>query len=128
MKTRAVRPQEAFGDRLERAKGAHRRSMELLLMFLSDEQRAQFLAEKRFKVIGGFSGTTYIINWGRSMNIEVQSGMLSGTKLCCYPREQLPVPDVMLAQKMWLETDELEFVRKANKFANGTFIWAERGI
>ncbi len=92
---------------------ARERSRQLLLRNLTPAQRAEFERTGTFKVRGGTSGQPYRITYGTTANIEVLTP--SGTvcrRLCAGP-VGVPIPAMMLAQKLMLETQEAEFVRIA---------------
>jgi hypothetical protein len=95
------------------------RGLNLLREWLSPEQLAQFNVDGHFDVIGCHSGKRYRILHGASMNVhEIDT---AGRPLVCWcfvPNGGYLVPgDVMLAQKIALETDELAALAVANKFA-----------
>ena len=105
---------------------AHERSLELLLQCLTPEQRAEFKRSKAFRVRGP-SGQQYRITYGNAGNVEalMPTGAVS-RRLCAGPLE-LPVPSIMLAQKLMLETQEAEFLRIA-ALGPGTTGERERGL
>ncbi|HEY9530775.1 MAG TPA: hypothetical protein VIQ55_05260 [Burkholderiales bacterium] len=91
---------------------ARERARQLLLRCLTPGQRAEFERTGTFKVRGR-SGQHYRITYGTTANIEVLAP--SGTvcrRLCAGP-VGVPIPAMMLAQKLMLETQEAEFVRIA---------------
>jgi hypothetical protein len=104
---------------------AHRLSLELLESWLSPEQLSQFKASLTFTVKGEHSGTVYQIRLERIYNILVldEDGKPGMPALCVMPSmgttafstDQVPLGDQLLAQKIWLETDEVATVEKANK-------------
>ena len=86
--------------------------------WLSPEQLAQYESYRYFDVIGGQSGKRYRIRHGTAMNIwEMDSGgrMIAG--LCFVPEEALVAGDVMLTQKIALETDEYNALAVARRFS-----------
>jgi erythromycin esterase-like protein len=89
------------------------RSLELLEQCLSPAQRAEFARSSTFRVRGQ-SGQQYRITYGTTSNVEVlePAGTVS-RRLCALPAGNLPIPAVMLAQKLMLETQEAEFLRIA---------------
>ena len=103
---------------------AQERSLELLLQHLSPAQRTEFKRSKAFRVCGQ-SGQQYRITYGNAGNVEAltPAGAVS-RRLCAGPLE-LPIPAVMLAQKLMLETQESEFLRIA---ALGPGTTGERGF
>jgi hypothetical protein len=66
-------------------------------------------------VVHGRSGRRYRLRQGRVANIDVigRDGRILH-RLCAHPDRTMPALDIMLAQKLWLETDEAEFVSRAN--------------
>lgn len=91
---------------------ASERARRLLLQCLNASQRAEFERTGAFTVRGP-SGQSYRIGFGTIANVEVvgERGELL-YRLCAGPTE-LPTPAVMLAQKLMLESRELEFLRIA---------------
>jgi len=93
---------------------AHVRGMELLVEHLSPAQRAQYDRFNCFDVVGGNTGRRYRIRHGQVMNVEVLDD--AGYRMCalCFmPKGRLPVGDVMLAQKLALESFEAEAIKVA---------------
>lgn len=98
-------------------KEAQERGMQLLKENLSPQQLADYETKKHFDVKGGESGKTYRIFHGRQMNIEVLDG--KGKRehgLCALPQGGLVAGDCMLAQKVAIECDEVDFLKVANRF------------
>lgn len=93
---------------------AEDRARETLLKTLSPHQRAQFEKSAHFDVEvredGRYRGT-YRIHKGTVFNVEHRE---SGTRYCARPDGQMPVYDVMLGQKLTLETNPKEFFKQAN--------------
>jgi len=110
---------------------AERKSLELLRQFLTKEQW-DCLEKEGFIVVMGASGAQYEIYddsyMGNVISVDfgqhVDAGRVSGElkkrgnlarqALCAHPNESLPQGDVMLAQKLALETNDTEFIQKAN--------------
>lgn len=101
----------------ERAK-ARERAAKLLHEGLTPKQREEF-AQKGHFTLETIAPTgerrVYRISKGRSHNIARvdDNGKVLKT-LCAHPIEAVPDEDTMLAQKLWLETREEEFLRIAN--------------
>jgi hypothetical protein len=120
----AIRGQSSRNYRL-RADGddhlrAEEKGADLLRSWLSPEQAELWDSHRHFYVVGSETGTRYRIAFGRSMNIEeLDSGGAVVTQWCFGPKGNLAVGDVMLAQKIALETMEVEALAKANR--NRTF-------
>lgn len=91
-------------------KKIYRLSLRLLLRHLSKQQRAEFKAYRRFTVQGQF-GDHYTIKQSRMVNIIRNR---DGARFCGYP-DGVPLPDVLLGQKLLLETDEKNFLKSTNK-------------
>jgi hypothetical protein len=84
-----------------------RRSHRLLRGWLSIEQRAQYDKTGHFEVVGCHSGRRYLIRHGTALNIiEKDENGRPVMGWCFVPVDILASGDVMLAQKIALETDE----------------------
>ena len=97
--------------------GAERKSLALLCQWLSAEQLAQFEASRSFEVRGCDTGKHYRIHYGIVSNIvelDKQGGHIR--RWCFQPNGVSAIGDVMLAQKIALETYE----KKALKIANSS--------
>jgi len=93
------------------------RGLELLKEWLSPEQFAQYDAKSYFEVTGCHSGKLYRIRHGTSMNIhELDGAGRPRVGWCFAPKGHLVAGDVMLAQKIALETDERGALAVANRF------------
>jgi len=93
------------------------RGLELLKEWLSPEQFAQYDAKSYFDVTGCQSGKRYRISHGTSMNIhELDGAGRPCVGWCFAPKGYLVAGDVMLAQKIALETDERGALAVANRF------------
>jgi hypothetical protein len=125
----AVRRHSSRNYRL-RAEGddhvrAEEKGVALLRSWLSPEQAERWDTHRHFYVVGSDTGRTYRIRHGRSMNIEeLDSEGDVVNQWCLGPQGNLAIGDVMLAQKIALETMELEALAKANR--NRTFGAAAR--
>lgn len=96
---------------------AQQKGLALLKDWLTPEQCAQYDKDKCFEVVGGTTGKRYRINHGRQQNIEEldeRGRRVAG--LCFLPEGQLVAGDVMLAQKIALETNERGALAVANRF------------
>jgi hypothetical protein len=106
---------------------AEARGRRLLRRWLSQEQRAQFDAEGFFDVVGCNTGKRYRIHYGQSANIrEIDEAGNPKMGWCFVPKGYLVPGDVMLAQKIALETDELAALAVANRFRPGPVSTPER--
>ena len=96
---------------------AEMRGLRLLSEWLSPEQLAQYHARNYFDVTGCHSGKRYRIRHGTATNIyELDSAGRPRVGWCFIPKNHLVAGDVMLAQKIALETDESAALRVAKKF------------
>ena len=110
-----VRSNPGFGWRSAEIEA---RSLKLLKEWLSEEQRRCYEERGYFEVIGCDSRTVYRIHRARQMNVTQLDR--SGKPVCgwCFlPDGNLAAGDVMLAQKVALETDERGALAVANRFS-----------
>jgi hypothetical protein len=85
------------------------RAHKLLLDWLSAEQREQFQRLGHFEVTGGTTGKRYRILPGTCANVlELNNAGEPVSGLCFVPEGRLAAGDVMLAQKLALETCEVK--------------------
>ena len=85
--------------------------------WLSPDQRAEFDDKGTFEVVGCDSGKRYRICRGEAANVfEIDDGGQLKVCLCFIPYGQLIAGDVMLAQKIALETDENGALAVAKRF------------
>ncbi|MEN3349963.1 MAG: hypothetical protein V7632_3598 [Bradyrhizobium sp.] len=107
----------AMWDRWRAYERVEARAMALLSAWLSPEQRAQFNKHNRFDVIGSESGKRYRICYGTSTNVyEIDGRDRVVLGWCFRPVGSLVAGDVMLAQKIALETDERSALLVARPF------------
>ena len=93
------------------------RAERLLRDWLSPEQLAQFDADGYFEVTGCHSGRRYRIHRRTMSNVvEVDADGQPAIGWCFVPERGLAVGDVMLAQKIALETDETAVLALARPF------------
>lgn len=90
------------------------RARALLERSLTPEQLEQFKANGWFDVVGGVTGMRYRIRYGSSHNVELLRDGTTVRTLCFFPRGNLPPADVMLAQKISIESDENGVLAVAN--------------
>jgi hypothetical protein len=98
-------------------KTAGARGKALLREWLSPEQRAQFEATESFEVIGCHAGKRYRIQYGAATNVfetDEAGHPVMGWRFL--PNGGLVPGDVMLAQKIALETDERAALLVACRF------------
>lgn len=104
-----------FCPRPDVAAAATAKAVALLIESLSPAQRSDFHENGYFIVIGA-SGQRYRIDPSFAFNVHVINADGSeGDVLCGAPKGAAPTPDVMLAQKLWLEADDLTFCKVANR-------------
>ena len=100
---------------------SHRRAAEekgliLLKQWLSPAQLAQYEKYGYFEVTGGDSGKRYRIRPTHQMNVDELDERGVRTVSCCFgPEGELPIGDVMLAQKIALENNERAALALANR-------------
>jgi hypothetical protein len=95
---------------------AEERARSLLKEWLSPSQLARYATDGLFEVTGCHTGKRYRIRHDRQMNIdELDERGVRVAVLCFGPTGQLPVSDIMLAQKIALETDEQAALVIANR-------------
>ena len=88
---------------------AEAKAMDLFLGSLTPYQRKQFAASGFFIVVGSHTGCHYKITTSRINNVSD-----ADVTYCAGPAYLSLVGDVMLAQKLILEQDELSFLTVAN--------------
>ena len=98
------------------------RGRRLLRNWLSPHQRAQFDEKNYFEVVGCDSQKRYQIynrtTYGVMPNVyEMDDAGQSKVAWCFLPAGRLVAGDIMLAQKIALETDEHNALAVANRFA-----------
>ncbi len=93
------------------------RGQRLLRTWLTPEQRAQFDAKRYFDVIGCDSRKRYRIYYGTATNVH-EIDVVGRPKVgwCFVPDGYLVAGDIMLAQKIALETNEVGALLVANRF------------
>ena len=95
---------------------AEHKALALLGAWLSPTQAEQYNSYRHFEVIGSDTGTCYRIRHGRMMNVDELDSV--GKRVCewCFlPEGQLAAGDVMLPQKIALETFESQALAVANR-------------
>ncbi len=93
------------------------RGLRLLRSWLTAGQRAQFDANRYFDVIGCDSGKRYRIHYGTTTNVhEIDAAGHPKVGWCFVPVGYLVAGDIVLAQKIALETNEFAALAVANSF------------
>jgi hypothetical protein len=86
---------------------AEQKALTLLREWLSPAQRARFESYGHFEVKGSRTGKRYRIRADRVVNIdELDARGAQVASWCFAPEGNLPMGDIMLAQKIALESDE----------------------
>src|SRR6516162_7508197 len=94
------------------------RGLRILRAWLSPSQFEQFDVKGYFDVIGSATGRKYRIQYGTSMNVyELDDAGRLKMGWCFVPQGCLVAGDVMLAQKIALETFESRALSVAKRFA-----------
>lgn len=96
---------------------ANQRATELLMQFLTDEQRRTYEESGYFDVRGNRSGDIYRIGCtGHNNNVIRILPSGARVRMCAHPIqvEWLPHADHWLGQKLTIENNEAEFMRVAN--------------
>jgi hypothetical protein len=94
---------------------ADKRAMALLRSWLTPEQEKQWGARGEFEVIGSDTGTRYRIIHRAVMNIhQLDPTGHPLAQWCFAPEGSLAIGDVLLAQKIALETMERDALALAN--------------
>lgn len=91
---------------------AQAKAWALLKRALTPQQLRDLLANRCFYVRGKMF--TYRIREGHSGNVDALDprGYVV-SRFCAHPLGRVPVYDMMLAQKLWIETDEIMFLEEA---------------
>jgi hypothetical protein len=93
------------------------RGVALLKDWLSPAQLAQYNRHGYFEVTGSHSGKRYRIRHGVGMNIyELDGAGRAAAGWCFVPKDNLVAGDVMLAQKIALESSERTALLVAKSF------------
>jgi hypothetical protein len=104
---------------------AHARSIELLRSWLTPVQLESFERTGSFEVVGGSSGVRYLLHFKYSFGIEPLEGRQLGSLLCVVPRNAPALGDILLAQKIGLETAERATLAKANVTSKRRYLQPE---
>jgi len=109
----ALRRREA-DRRLAQRNQARDRAKELLRACLTEEQRSDMDRYGRFEVVGS-NGGRYQLNIssysGNIYSVDAHGGF--GGCLCAHGRDDLPLADHLLLQKLAIESDEAKFLATA---------------
>ena len=94
---------------------AEERGFALLQAWLDPEQAEQWASRRAFEVLGCDTGTRYRITYGTAMNVhQLDRAGRRVAKTCFVPEGTLVTGDILLAQKIALETMESQVLKLAN--------------
>jgi hypothetical protein len=94
---------------------ADARALALLRSWLTPEQDKQWAARREFEVVGSDTGTRYRITCRAVMNVhQLDEAGRPVAQWCFAPEGGLAAGDVLLAQKIALETMERQALALAN--------------
>jgi hypothetical protein len=94
---------------------ADKRAIALLRSWLTPEQDMQWTVRGEFEVVGCDTGARYRITYRPVMNVlQLDPNGRPAKQLCFTPQGSLSIGDVLLAQKIALETMEREALLIAN--------------
>jgi hypothetical protein len=111
----ALLAEPRFRRRSQAGRQAEEKGFALLRAWLTPEQAAQWDARNEFEVIGCDTGTRYRIREGTAMNVHQLDGTGRDVARWCFmPEGAVVTGDVLLAQKIALETMEREVLAIAN--------------
>ena len=98
---------------------AEERGIALLQAWLDPEQAEQWASRRAFEVRGCDTGTRYRITCGTAMNVhQLDQAGRRVAKWCFVPKGTLVTGDILLAQKVALETMENQVLKLANTQAS----------
>lgn len=100
--------------RLER-EAADKRAEELLFAHLDKIQTAQYRKEKKFTVRSKDGADFELQSLWSGNAVEMTPDGKRLARFCIHPAVIVPIPDLLLSQKLMLETDPAAFRRIANK-------------
>ena len=105
--------------RMRARRPAERRGVALLRSWLTPEQAEQWDSRGSFDVIGCDTGRRFRITRGTAMNIhELDADGGTAAQWCFAPEGKLATGDVLLTQKIALETMEQQALALANTQAS----------
>lgn len=94
---------------------AERTAEDLLTAHLDDEQRADWEKDRKFTVWSRDRKRQYVVHGNsKSGNIRRVIDGEEVTQYCAHPARPIPLPDHLLAQKLHLEDNDIEFIGVAN--------------
>jgi hypothetical protein len=114
-KAERLKREEDAKKRAEERVAARERAKRLLLESLDEEQKKQYAKDKFFYVLSEKGDRRYRIKQGSHGNVELVNpeGRVVH-RYCAAPTGRVPEEDAMLAQKLFLELNEQDFLKVAN--------------
>lgn len=106
-----IRQEKEKKDREE----ADKRAEELLKKHLDQKQREQYEKDKKFRVRSKDGAEFELASLWSGNAVELTPDGKRLARFCIHPREYVPIPDLLLAQKLMLETDPETFRKTANR-------------
>jgi hypothetical protein len=104
--------------------GAEKKAVALLRSWLTPEQDKQWTARSEFEVIGCDTGTRYRITHKAVLNVhQLDPAGRTVAQWCFAPEGALAPGDILLAQKIALETMERKALALANRQALALVSW-----
>lgn len=100
---------------------SNKKAKELLLSILTPDQIETYENYGYVDIEGNWSGNIYRVDTGTCWNVTRLDGKdksrysYSGMKMCATPKETLPAGDRLATQILFIQTNEQEFLRVANK-------------
>jgi hypothetical protein len=105
--------------RIRARRSAEKRGIALLRSWLTPQQARQWDARREFDVVGCDTGKRYRITCGTAMNIhELDLAGETVAQWCLAPKGKFAIGDVLLTQKVALETMERQALAVANTQAS----------
>lgn len=122
---RPMEPDVFYMPRIADNDNATQKAEALLKSHLNPEQLSKYEKDRRFTVTCP-SGNKYAICSNRSFNVRLLGPEGNSSELLCLTSYDVPIPDLMLAQKFRLETDEAGFRKEANILPSPDILAAQR--
>ena len=118
----ALLAEPRFRQRSQAGRQAEEKGVALLRAWLTAEQVTQWDARNEFEVIGCDTGARYRIRRGTAMNVhQLDCTGRDVARWCFMPEGGVVTGDVLLAQKIALETMEKEVLALANTQTSPAF-------
>lgn len=94
---------------------SYRKANLLLMSNLTQEQLEMYVNDQEFYVVGSWSQRQYLIKYDSCLNVfDMDKICVLCAVLPNSNDERVPIPDLMLAQKLIIENNEKEFLRIAH--------------